>query len=66
MQLNVNGEIHKHQGDGSLISLLKEMCARPERTAVMVNGKVVKRVDWDGVQLKDLDDVDVVMFAGGG
>lgn len=66
LRLQVNGEPHPHRGDGSLQSLLAETGARPERTAVMVNGRVVKKVDWAGVRLKENDQVEVLMFAAGG
>jgi len=66
LQLKVNGEPHPHHGDGSLSALLSETGAHPERTAVMVNGRVVKKVDWAGVRLQENDQVEVLMFAAGG
>ena len=66
MELIVNGEKHEHAGDGSIAALIKENGARPERTAVMVNGDVVPRARWDAVTLKPGDNVELLVFAGGG
>ena len=66
LEVIVNGEPHRHQGNGSLLALVQEIGARPERTAVMLNGRVVKRAEWDAVRLATQDRVDVLMFAGGG
>ena len=66
MNLTVNGEEHSHEGDGSLESLLGEMQAVRGRVAVMINGNVVKRKDMPTTSLADGDNVEVMIFAGGG
>ena len=66
MRLTVNGESYEHKGDGTLMSLLSEMGAEPERVAVMVNEVVLDKTKYDSTSLKDSDAVEVLYFAGGG
>lgn len=66
MNLIVNGTPHQHQGDGTLLSLLQEMGAIPERVAVMVNDEVIPRANRTAVTLKENDRIEVLSFCGGG
>jgi len=66
MKLTVNGAPHEHAGDGSIDALLREVGAHPQRTAVMVNGEVVPAAERDAIRLVDGDDVELLVFAGGG
>ena len=66
MNLKVNGEQHDHQGGGSIPALLAELGADAERTALMVNGAVVSSNDWNTTLLKENDEVEALVFVGGG
>jgi len=66
MNIIVNGNIHDHTGPGSLDVLLKELGARPDAVAIMVNDQVIPRADRAGITLKDGDYVEVLSFMGGG
>jgi thiamine biosynthesis protein ThiS len=66
MNLVVNGEIHDHNGRGTIGELLHECQADPSRTAIMINGDVVLRSQWESVRLSERDHVELLMFAGGG
>jgi thiamine biosynthesis protein ThiS len=66
MNLNVNGEIHDHHGDGSIPALLAELGATPEHSALTVNGDLIVSSDWPSVQLTETDRIDVLTFVGGG
>ncbi len=66
MQLVLNGERHEHKGDGSLISLLREMNLDPGKAAVMINNEIIKREDQQAVILKESDKIELLTFAGGG
>ena len=66
MDLVVNGEAHRHNGQGTIPELLQECQADAARTAVMVNGEVVPRARWDSVRLCESDHVEILVFAGGG
>ncbi len=66
MNLVVNGEPHDHNGRGTIDELLQECQADPSRTAIMINGDVVLRSQWESVKLSECDHVELLMFAGGG
>lgn len=66
MVLTVNGEPHELEGEARLADLFREIGCDPGRTALMLNGEVVPRADWDGVELQENDQVELIVFAGGG
>ncbi len=66
MKLTVNGAAHDHQGDGSIDTLLEELGANKAHTALMVNGDVVPAELWETTELKENDDVEMLVFVGGG
>jgi len=66
MRLIVNGDPHEHHGDGTLPVLLKELGADGDRVAVLVNGTVVRKEDRPTRRLREQDQVEVLVFAGGG
>ncbi|VGO21764.1 sulfur carrier protein ThiS [Pontiella sulfatireligans] len=66
MKLTVNGKIHEHAGQGSIDALLEELSANPAHTALMVNGSVVSSNDWKTTLLKENDEVEMLVFVGGG
>jgi thiamine biosynthesis protein ThiS len=66
MKLTVNGRDHVHSGAGTIFELLGEFRRDPRRTALMVNGEVVLRAEWDRTRLSEGDHVELLVFAGGG
>jgi sulfur carrier protein len=66
MKLTVNGEPHIHQGNGTIDMLLEELGANKEHTALMVNGNVISSTDWKITILKENDEVEMLVFVGGG
>ena len=66
MHLIVNGEPYEHGGDGSLCSLLSELGATPEHTALTVNGELLFSKDRSTCNLAEGDTVEVLTFVGGG
>ena len=66
MKLTVNGDAHEHQGDGSIDALLEELGANKAHTALMVNGDVVPSEQWEATTLKENDEVEMLVFVGGG
>jgi len=66
MNLIVNGDRHQHTGDGSVLSLLNELGANPEHSALTVNGQVVVSKEWETFRLSENDTVEVLTFVGGG
>ncbi len=65
MRLKVNGE-YRETKSGTLLQLLEELDVMPERVAVEVNLKIIKRADFVNYKLNDGDTVEIVYFVGGG
>jgi thiazole synthase len=65
MRLKVNGEDYETDRE-TLTELLHEMKIIPERVAVEVNLKVIKRADFGQFRLSNGDNVEIVYFVGGG
>jgi thiamine biosynthesis protein ThiS len=66
MKLTVNGEQHEYRGDGSVDALLEELGANKAHTALMVNGNVVPSENWTTTSLNENDEVEMLVFVGGG
>ena len=66
MKLTVNGEAHEHNGNGSVDSLLEELGANPAHTALMINGSVVPSETWTTTTLAENDEIEMLVFVGGG
>jgi len=66
MNLIVNGDSYRHNGQGSLLDLLHDYQAEPLRTAIMVNGEVITRKKWENVRLSEGDQVELLTFSAGG
>jgi len=66
MDLVVNGEAYRHNGEATIAGLLRECRAEAGRTAVMVNGDVVRKDSFDSVSLSDGDHVELIVIAAGG
>jgi thiamine biosynthesis protein ThiS len=65
MRLTVNGEAYCTEKD-TVRELLGEMDIVPERVAVEVNLKVIKRAEYAEYKLQEGDSIEVVYFVGGG
>ncbi|MDF7824160.1 sulfur carrier protein ThiS [Pontiellaceae bacterium B12227] len=66
MKLTVNGEAHVHEGNGTIAALLEELGANPAHTALMVNGDVIPSEGWKNTTLNENDEVEMLVFVGGG
>jgi thiamine biosynthesis protein ThiS len=65
MKLKVNGEDKDTQSE-TILQLLKELDIVPERVAVEVNLRIIKRAGFENCKLCDGDNVEIVYFVGGG
>jgi thiamine biosynthesis protein ThiS len=65
MELRVNGEAYFTERE-TIRELLGEMDIVPDRVAVEVNLKVIKRAEYEGYKLQEGDSIEVVYFVGGG
>ncbi len=66
MDLVVNGESYRYNGQATIADLLLECQAEAGRTAVMVNGDIVRKSRFDAVRLSDGDHVELIVIAAGG
>ena len=66
-KITVNGEAQEVQLPLSLTELIKKNdVQQPEMVSVQVNDDFVDRTEWDGIQIKEGDNVDFLYFMGGG
>lgn len=66
-QIKVNGETQEVALPLSVTDLIKQNnVEQPEMVSVQVNEEFADREEWDGIQLKDGDEVDFLYFMGGG
>ncbi len=53
--------------EGSVLSdLIKSLGLVPERLAIELNRRIVRRADWPSTTISDGDKVEIVHFVGGG
>lgn len=66
MRIIVNGEEQTAREDATVETLVEQLALRPERLAVELNGRVVRRAAWPHTTLREGDRVEIVHFVGGG
>jgi thiamine biosynthesis protein ThiS len=66
MKLMVNGELHEYRGNGTPEALLEELGAKKEHTALLLNGEVLPSKDWKTTALNENDEIEMLVFVGGG
>ena len=66
MHIRVNDEEREVSFNLSLQDLIEYLHLAPERIAIELNQKVVRRPDWPVTHLQENDRVEIVHFVGGG
>lgn len=66
MNLRINGDDREVVDHLSLKELITLLDLTPERIAIELNQKVVRRAQWPSTVLKDNDQIEIVHFVGGG
>jgi thiamine biosynthesis protein ThiS len=66
MKVFINGETKEIERELNLRELLREFDLPSERIAVELNRKVVRKKDWETIEIKDADKIEIVHFVGGG
>jgi thiamine biosynthesis protein ThiS len=64
--VEVNGDARDVPDSITLAELISYLALAPERLAIELNRKVVRRADWQETGLKEGDRVEIVHFVGGG
>ncbi len=66
IEIVINGEARQVSQPTSLQQLLRSLDLKGDRVAVELNRKLVRREDWEQVQLCSNDRLEIVHFGGGG
>ncbi len=66
MQVEINGETHVVEEQTTLKDLIEYLKLTPQRLAVELNHRVVRRADWPRTPLNEGDRIEIVHFVGGG
>jgi thiamine biosynthesis protein ThiS len=66
MQILLNGEEREIPEHCSLQNLLENLKLKPERLAIELNRKIVRRQYWPETFLRAGDRLEIVHFVGGG
>jgi thiamine biosynthesis protein ThiS len=66
MNLTVNGEALRYDGDPRLSGFLQSRGIEPARVAILVNGDLVPLREREGRLLREGDAIEILIFAGGG
>ena len=62
----VNGAPHQAPAGQTLLGLLLELQLEPSRVAVEIDHRIVKRAEWDSLELLPGARIEIVQFVGGG
>ena len=66
MQVEINGESRDVTAAITVAELITHLALAPERLAIELNQRVVRRADWQKTTLNEGDRVEIVHFVGGG
>ena len=66
MVITINGEATEITAGASLVDVLKLLELKPERLAIELNRKIIRRANWDSTTLNEGDKIEIVHFVGGG
>lgn len=66
MKVFINGETREIEGNLNLRELLRRFDLPAERIAVELNREVVRKKDWETIEIRDADKIEIVHFVGGG
>jgi sulfur carrier protein len=65
MKIQLNGEAYSTEAR-TITELLKENDIVPERVAIELNLKIIKKDRYNDTEIRDGDEIEVVSFVGGG
>ena len=66
MTITLNGTPTVVSEETGVNDLIKSLGLNPERVAVELNRRIVRRVDWGSTTISEGDKVEIVHFVGGG
>jgi thiamine biosynthesis protein ThiS len=67
MQVQINGETRELKHNQIVLAeLVRELALAPQRIAVEVNKRIVRRAEWEQTNINEGDRIEIVHFVGGG
>jgi len=66
IEIMVNGEARRTSPGQTLLDLLRQMDLDPERVAIELDRRIVKKPAWDTTVLEAGARLEIVQFVGGG
>ena len=66
MEIILNGDKQQIESQSTIILLLNSLKINKEHAALMINGNIIPSSNWDSHRLKENDEVEIMVFVGGG
>ncbi len=66
MEIILNGDKQQIENQSTIILLLNSLKINKEHAALMINGNIIPSSNWDSHLLKENDEVEIMVFVGGG
>jgi thiamine biosynthesis protein ThiS len=66
LEIVVNGEARRASAGQTVLSLIEELRLAPDRVAVELDRRIVKRSEWATLVLPPGAQLEIVQFVGGG
>ena len=66
MEIILNGDKQQIENQSTIILLLNSLEINKEHAALMINGNIIPSSNWDSHLLKENDEVEIMVFVGGG
>lgn len=66
MNIILNGELKEIPANFAVTALIEVLDLTPERLAIEINRRIIRRADWPSTTLAEGDKVEIVHFVGGG
>ena len=66
LEISVNGAARQVFAGQTLLGLLRDLQLEPSRVAVEMDRRIVKRTEWETLELRPGAAIEIVQFVGGG
>jgi thiamine biosynthesis protein ThiS len=64
--ITLNGDTCTVPGGSTVASLIRDLGLKTDRVAVELNRKIVTRTAWEGTEIPDAAQIEIVQLVGGG
>ena len=66
MRIKINGKQFDLQDGASIETAILSHNINPETVVVELNERIIKKIEWSTISLKENDAMEIVSFVGGG